>query len=545
MVQAPNSRLQPLSILLGAILSILIILAPAGARTIEVPGDYDHLQDAVNAALHGDEIVITDSETYDEQVTIVPHGEGSANAFHITLRASNWVDPPRVTHGANPGERDLYYAVIRIQNVKQCRDMRVTIQNLEIVGTGNYTAALSIKDGECDVDHEYNTGLFLDNNSIYSKPNLHQYASVYLGTRYPETPGHELERRYDLTSLKWGEITNNTIIGGDLDMDAISAWHFTGIIANNIITSTQEGCHLSYARIEDDTRPTFVPEQYEKTLIKHNLFVCNNQNALHFTHGSVGEICNNLFIRTWKEDNDPRDSSIGLHVGPGCVTDCDGCPPDSSECYDEDLSDLLGKTYAAIHNNVADKNQGPGIMIHSDATWTELYGNIFSRSCSIFGTSTEPCAGLQARDNQTPPQKPEDYSSYNNLLWNNINLNEQYVDYLPDGPGENTMKGEDDKNHETGDNHPHFEGAIGSPVSGYSYMLQHAEDDPNECYEETGTRSWAIDYGPDGIDYYDQQPPGLDEATCDIGAYGGPRAKWSDSDPCLEYIGLPPQTKCN
>ena len=40
-------------------------------------------------------------------------------------------------------------------------------------------------------------------------------------------------------------------------MDAISAWHFSGIIANNVITSSQEGCHLSYARIESSTMPDF------------------------------------------------------------------------------------------------------------------------------------------------------------------------------------------------------------------------------------------------------------------------------------------------
>ena len=260
----------------------------------------------------------------------------------------------------------------------------------------------------------------------------------------------------------------------------------------------------------------------------------------------MGEVCNNLFINTWKKDGDPRDSSIGLHVGPGCATDCENCPPDSSECYDEELSNRLGKTFVVVHNNVCDKNQGPGILIHSDATWVTLYGNIVSRSCSIFGTSQEPCAGIEARDNQVPPQKPDQYSSYRDLLWFNKNANQAYVDYLPDEVG-NTMKGQNDKNHETGENHPHFEGVIGSPSSGdYSFMLQHDEDDDNECYQKTNYLSEGIDEGPEQELYYDQQPPGLKTPRCDIGAYGGPRARWgSESEPCKEYLGLPPFTECN
>jgi len=512
------------------------MMTPADSATLLVPTpEYETIQSAIDAASHGDEVLITDSATYAEQVTIVPHGVEYANAFHITLRGANSNDPPRVKF-EDTERRDLYNAVIRIENIMQSRDMRVTIQNLEIVGKGDYTNAVSIKDGENDTDHEYNTGLFLYDNFIYSEPDLHQYASIYLGTRYPDTP---TPRRYDLTSLKWGEIRNNTIIAGGLDMDAISAWHFSGVIANNVVTSTQEGCHLSFARIESGTKPDFIPSEYASTTIKHNSFVCNNQNALHFTHGSAGEICNNLFMGSWRDDADPRDSSIGLHVGPGCVTDCENCPPDSSECYDEDLSDDLGKTVAVAHNNVCDKNQGPGILIHNDATQVTLFGNIVTRSCSIFNSSQ--CGGIQSRDRTTVPSG---YSSQNNLLWKNEHLIEPgFTDYLPSG-----MVGTNDKNHSTGNNHPYFEGVIGSPPTGYSYMLQHDEDYEgyDECYEESEeNKSEAIDQGPTGETFHDKQPPGLGNPQNDAGAYGGPDAEWGGAaEPCLEYVNLPPFTIC-
>lgn len=520
------------------------------------PQHYNTVQSAVDAASHADEIVIIDSSTYEEQVVIIPHGAGSPqNIFHLTIRAGGVSgERPRIQYNSPepsvPDYEALFIATIRIINrdentgVGLCKDMRVTMQNLEIVGRGDYTCAISIRDDDDDREHLYNTGLFLHDNYIFSEPSEHQYATIYLGYRYVEG------RRYDLTSLKWGEIINNTIIAGGVDMDAISTWHFTGIIANNRITSTQEGTHLSYAVIQEGKEPPFMTEamllDYRTTTVEHNLFVCNNQNGLHFTHGSVGIVRNNLFVKSWREDEDEGDSSIGLHVGPGCPEPGGGSPIDSTECYDDNLSDYLGQTDVTVHNNVMDWNQGPGIMIHYDNTDTEMHSNIVSRSCSIFDQDPNEigyCAGNQARDTQYPPRKPLTYSSKNNILWNNKDKNGDYVDYLPDNPPDQTMEGDEDQNHDTGDNLPHYIGILTD--QSYSYMLQHDVTETGECYLKTDVKSDAIDRGREGPDYFDVRPPGLGFPRCDAGAYGGPYAAWGGAlEPCLEYTGLPPFTIC-
>lgn len=311
--------------------------------------------------------------------------------------------------------------------------------------------------------------------------------------------------------MKWGEITNNEIVAAGDDMDAVSAWHFSGIVANNQITSTQEGMHLSFGKIAPGMVPPFLENmpQYWECTFEHNAFGCNNQNGLHFTHGSSGTIRNNLFLKSWSRTGHPEDFGAGLHIGVGSYDDCDEFDP--TECYDEATFLALGPTVATVHNNTMDQNRGPGCAVHPITSEVTFYANVVSRSGPGW-------SGLQAHPNTWVHH----FEGWNNVLW----ANDSDYSHL-------SLVGTADRNGSTGNNHPHYQGPLGG--NEYSYMLKHHIDEPCD-YDKVDLEysSNAVDAG-DIEDPDDVQPPGVHLERSDAGAYGGPEAAWFETQPCDEY----------
>ena len=494
----------------------------------------------MDAAGHEDVIRIKrDFAAYELDAPIrilTPEGLNPDDPFYLTLEAFDPESPPEIRYGyLEPDMGNYHQAVIEIRNDYDnpesdpfCYDMRITISHLRVIGTVqgdvNQTSALSLYDSVDDPNHKCNTGLFIENNYFESPNDFKPGGVLVLGQRAAQCNHKD-------TSIKWGRISGNEIVstceynGEDgYSLDGIEAWHFSGFITDNIIAATQEGIHLSLACIDASIYPSFLDdeeEDYHETIIEHNVFLCNRQTALHFAHGSEGRISNNLFLKSW-QDYDPgappelAPYASGIHVGRGVA---DMCVKDPSECLACDL--LISKV--DIFNNVMDRNQGPGILIHETFTNTKYYGNIIrGTTCENMGSKN--CAAI-ATNNAYVPEGSWD----RNLVWGNPGGNYSPAGVIPSG-----MKGPNDVNEQ-----PNFQGWQDLPDRTiHSYMLQ--SDVDAVCGYELGNKSPAIDAGPLGLAFYDgAKPPGLEENRNDIGAYGGPHNLWNEGDECFEITSIP------
>jgi len=105
-------------------------------------------------------------------------------------------------------------------------DMRVTVRGFEVRGLGD-ARALKIFHRESAPNQDYLTGLFLEDNFFESATRVEGVLDI--GNKSYRANGLYFQ------PLKWGHILNNEVIatGSGAGVDALSAYHFVGTIANN------------------------------------------------------------------------------------------------------------------------------------------------------------------------------------------------------------------------------------------------------------------------------------------------------------------------
>lgn len=462
------------------------------------PPDYQTIQLALAAAAHGDTILVKyGTGTYVGQVRIKAKEE---DKYYLYILGESYQGTlPKITfEGEDTGRRGAVEVYNNTAGADGCEDMRVTFAGFHVYGEDG-VAAFVIKPEIEDKLEEYYTGVFIRDNILRTE--LNAIAAVQLGYK---TAGHILYWQ----SVSWGEVTNNIIINEDGETgDGISAHHFVGTFANNRITSTSEGIHLGLGMLQPrhSGSPPDVADVTE-TLIEHNLFYHNVREGVHFTHGSVGTITNNIFVGKPLVSNNK-----GIYVGQTKTSDedCD------YECMSDSLDALVAQVDAEIYNNTFDRCKR-AIVLWEPARVT-LYNNIVARSGE----------GLSTYTYGNPTALTADY----NLFWGNDE------DYDPA-----SLEGDHDVNCQDGNPcDPEFQGWVNVAQTEYSYMLQVGDEDDEECLYPAGTESNAIDRGHTHSDFYDQQPPGLEELRNDIGAFGGPEAIWdpTENEECFEYLNMP------
>ena len=313
------------------------------------PPCFSTIQDAVNAASHGDEVFVR-SGTYNEQVRIAPP-EANPPEFTLVLRAEqSGAAPVTVRHNETNVDAEHRDAVFEIYNYYNdpnvpatrpetaSENMQVTIEGFEIFGEGS-AAAISVWHRWNDPLQQSYTGLFIRDNYLETVGN--HMATLPIGLKGAGQNGLHNQ------PLKWGEITNNEIVafGMDPSTDGISTHHFVGKIANNRVSGNSEGIHVGYARLDYRHVVPVVPPEvlaFDDTIIEHNLFYCNpDQHGIHFAHASKGIVRNNIVVQNIKPDIGQQRVARGIHVGeppnPGLEPDIEQiCIDDPDECYDQE-----------------------------------------------------------------------------------------------------------------------------------------------------------------------------------------------------------------
>ncbi len=468
----------------------------------------------MDASAHQDTILVV-SGTYQERVKVWP-AAGDTNQFYISFMPDDLMaDPPQIRGQRTPEDSlNTKAAAFEIHNNptdgsgRRCHDFRVTLKAFEVIGE-NTAAALSVWNSSTETARSYTTGIFVEDCYLESENNGE--GAVIVGQK---GAGAALAMGQ---SLKWGHFLNNEIVGGG--QDAVTTYHFVVNARNNRMQAVSEGWHLGFGRL-DDPYPSFVPDTLE-SVFEHNLFYCSGMHGLHFVHGSKGIVRNNIFSRN---QIDGFKISHALYLGEPPTPEDPLCAIDSTECYPAVVNGDTIPTEVVAHNNVIDITDGNGLRVHEYCIAT-LYANTITRS----GTQNASQAAFQVVGKNYQGVRPW-FSSDHELLWAND------LDYA-----DSTLVGTNDINDDTpGGSNPRYQGVIqdGSSVDKYSYMLK-IEAPLNVCgYADAANRSKGIDVGPIGATFEDNLPPGLDDARCDIGAYGGPHNVWdpTGTDVCFEYI---------
>ena len=468
----------------------------------------------MNDAEHGDVITITDGETYLEAVDIDPvcPGPDPCVSFHLTLRSQDSANPARIQISRSAGEG----GAIAIKNEHAPEspahtDLQVMISDLDVVGGSPHTPAISAQGEGDDPDQEYYIGVFIEGNYLEGAGD----GVIQIGTR------NENEQ-----SLKWGRIFDNEIVGFEgpgIGTDGITTWHFVGKVQNNRVTSNGEGYHLSLGRT--DERHTFVPSEFREMLIEHNVFYCNEQNGMHFAHGSQGIVRNNIFSLN------EGASGSGLHIGEAYPGDpeCGLYPPgDPDHCIPPGQLPAI-PTEVIAYNNVVDRNNQGILMSRSvDFENSEFYANIASYTCMSCPSWATPAAVSITNGIRPQPWK-----------WDfNVTFNPNAINYAP-----SNLEGPNDINEEgmwtEPNSNPRYQ-AKRAPESEYSFSYMLRSDEQAVCGYTLGAKSAAIDAGPLEPDFWDsEQPPGLGLQRCDAGAYGGQHNVWDpdwiSGGSCFEY----------
>jgi len=526
---------------------------------------FTDVQAALDAAPYdpnGVEIIIHEG-VYVGPVVIEPKDTGGQDGpYSITLRAEDPSAPPVLLHGAGPPS-DEENAVIRIENEMDVNahahcDFRVAIQYLRVAAIDEYTSALAVISSLEDVQQYYATRLDIEGNAFkaHRSGGLGQGGgAVWIGRR-PDRDGGFCDGAPDFSpcltnqSLKWGIIRDNDIVtidpngpGSDGSIsDAMSCFHFVGLIENNRVTSTGEGMHLGYSFLDTQKVPECLITSSllanTKTIVRHNAFACNEQNGLHVTHGSVAKVHNNIFHATWFQE---AGHATGIEVGPASFTAAAG----GDTSLPEFNNGTLANTEIEIDFNTVDWNEGIGVSFHPKAHVTSLQGNIFSRcddEAPYHGTAKT--YGVAYTGDTFDPDKFVDPNF--NLYWLNRDASGVLSDYNYPALYDDGLRGANDVNEGANPDNsdPHFEGERSGGPAEYSYVLQSTTSDV--CGHGTGTAdSKAMDAGPTNEDD-GEFPPGQGFARSDAGAYGGSHNvwDWTGGNACLEYDKLHTLVEC-
>lgn len=525
--------------------ALLVLLIACGAHATtyivdsaqEQPYDFITITAALtNPALASGDVIQVRVGTgpYEESLVIEPPA-GTPASFELTLEGiyepivetkPTIMRVDHVSHLQGSADEVLFQeATVEIHNQapRLCNDFRVTIDGFEILGEYEedpvdlYSpGAIGVFNKTDDADLEYETRITIRNNILVADKAF--VATLAIGAKRPAL--------LEDMSVIWGDIHNNDIYNSSPDRgDAISAHHFVGNITNNRLKSDSEGIHLGYGKLDEERyqqhqdSPAF-SAGYITTSIVHNAFFFCWDESIHFTHGSKGEVRNNIIIAPslqtsnggavlWPFWNNER---VGIFVGASELG-TDDCGADTLDCMSPDLLPVLGRTEVTILNNNVDRCFN-ALKLNREAILT-LHNNIL---CRVEGPNA--VAFVTSPSGANPFRL---FSGYN-LFWSNDGHN-----YDPASL------------HETSDlidEHPHFEGY--QSVDEYSYMLR---DDVTVCYAPHAPESLVIDRGhPNYLDPNENRvalPPAHGEDIGDIGAYGGPLAIWSADDACTEYKGLP------
>jgi len=524
----------------------------AQATTLVVgdcPTCYPTVQEAIDAAQHNDVIEI-EPGTYTERVHLYPK---TADQFYLTIRGQASAQRPTITYAIGSGVPvDQNNAVFEVHNVigagqPSCEDMRLWFENIALVATDDYTSAFSVWSAVDDVNHDANTGLFVER--CYFESSRLKGGAVWIGVRPTRIPScHPLWGQCLVNqSIKWGYFRDNEIVtlfpdnGLPIEIylaDAVSCFHFTGRIENNRMTSTAEGWHLGYAQLGPNVKSWLANENPDHitTRVQHNVAYCNEQLGIHFTHGSEGTVNNNIVVRSWYEH---LDDASGITVGVVAPTISGYCDEEPDECGNGGLS---VPTDVVIHNNTIDRCEGVGIWV-TDGNKAELHSNIISRTKDLPGIfQSAYTVGLAVK----PPgaYDPSEIDSDHTVFWQN-RVGPITVDYDPATLEDPTDVNDDDINPPYNGSNPWYQGGA-NPFQQYSYMLQ--SDEEALCGYALGERSRAIDAGRGGLDFFGGSiPPGFDRPDIsDAGAFGGEFNVWdyTGATKCLQYEELNPAAQC-
>ncbi len=389
-------------------------------------------------------------------------------------------------------------------------------------------AAIAVINNLDDPDQNICTKVRIINNYLHAE--AAELGTLTLGLRQPPNLFDQ--------SLKYGEVSNNEITNGNVDIgDAITSHHFVGKFYNNRLKSGSEGLHLGLGWVDDyngrhQDYPLISITRERETHIKHNLFIGNRDEGLHFTHGSRGEVRNNIMVGARELIAvQGVDVKTGIFIGETHI-DSDVCDGDSTECVDPGLPAGF-VVDVVVRNNTIDYN-AIGVKVTPDAR-TELFSNIITRTDGVSGES----AGIiKSKDESLGPH----YFAGYNLLWGHAQADYGSADLEAAAPTDLDSK-------TVPLPHPRFRGWL-SPDE-ISYMLK-TTGVPSACYPtHPAHQSSAIDAGDPAPDEEDPatHTPSLGGPANDIGAYGGPDAAWDQTlpptnnqgywDECLEYTAMP------
>ncbi|TKJ32893.1 MAG: hypothetical protein CEE38_21980 [Planctomycetes bacterium B3_Pla] len=141
--------------LLAGILSILLLWNTTGeAATIYVPDDYATIQQAVNAANPGDQIIVRDG-TYAENVDV--------NKDHLTIRSENGAEAT-IVQAANFGDH-AFEVTADYVNISGFKVKGITTEYLIAGIYLNNTSYCNISDNNISSNYVFWGGIVLDNSS--------------------------------------------------------------------------------------------------------------------------------------------------------------------------------------------------------------------------------------------------------------------------------------------------------------------------------------------------------------------------------------------
>lgn len=273
------------STIVSFLMGITTFYAVSHAAVITVSrsgGQYGTIQEAVDAASPGDQIVITDGETYEEQVTI-------DSTENITLRSDSeekptivWKDTEHIhpVNGIEAGEGIIDYeqnGALRVFHSK-----KITIEGINVDGNGAFT--------------------FGGDNIWGMSAFQHGNAAITLWSA-----GNVVIRDCDISNAFIGIYIKDNGNGGvnaNQNPDDLSIWNFDGF--------GQDGNHLiENNRIHDNSWGLFLESLWDLgSTVRNNLFYDNHHYSDEFA----------------QEVYDLTDDGLNHSGGAICLKDCRHSP---------------------------------------------------------------------------------------------------------------------------------------------------------------------------------------------------------------------------
>ena len=295
---------------------ILTILATsfAYAKDIHVPGDYDTIQEAIDAAVQGDRVIVAEG-TYEENITLKNFVDvlgAAADVTTITSSSGSVVSANKITDRYTKldgftidGQGTTNYGIC-------CKDIsNFTISNNIITQNGSYgvfcdnssptVSKNTITQSAGGVYCTNDASPIISNNTItQNSSGIHCYSSPTIS----ENRIHSNYRGIHLSSSSSPMISNNTIYWSDYQGIYCDDASSPTIIGNEITRNGYDGIHL----LKSSSPPT----------IENNIITKNSYNGINFSSGS-SKVIGNIITDNWMDgiyisDGNP---DIGTEAAPG------------------------------------------------------------------------------------------------------------------------------------------------------------------------------------------------------------------------------------